>query len=47
MIASLMPLLAGVIRQVLGDLQQAFSVMALGVVVLLVMTLWLKPQAEK
>lgn len=46
MIASLMPLLAGVIRQALGDLQQAFSVMALGVVVLLIMTLWLTPQSE-
>jgi len=46
MIASLMPLLAGVIRQMLGDLQQAFSVMAAGVVVLLIMTLWLKPQGE-
>lgn len=45
MIASLMPLLAGIIRQAMGDLQQAFSVMALGVVVLLIMTLWLKPQA--
>lgn len=39
-------LLAGVIRQALGDLQQAFSVMALVVVVLLIMTLWLTPQSE-
>lgn len=47
MIASLMPLLAGIIRQALGDLQQAFSVMASGVLVLLIMTLWLKPVGER
>ncbi|MTD26746.1 MFS transporter [Erwinia sorbitola] len=46
-IASLTPLLAGIIRQALGSLQQAFSLMALGVVILLIMTLWLKPQPER